>query len=74
MALPGPGFTVADVADVVGREVRIEVMDVSTQGEVPGGLSLGQWADYFHHPHKRKARHPRDWGGGEMWFALGQQG
>ena len=54
MALPGPGFTVRDVADIVGPGTPIDVMDVASQSETLG-WNLAMWADYFHGAKVRKA-------------------
>ena len=47
LAVPGPRFTVRDVAETVGLATPIDVIDVATQDELRG-WTLGAWADYFH--------------------------
>ena len=54
LALPGPGFTVRDVADLVGPATPLDVMDVASQQETLG-WNLAMWADYFHGKKERKA-------------------
>ncbi|KAH8829714.1 JmjC domain-containing histone demethylation protein 1 [Flagelloscypha sp. PMI_526] len=46
MRMPPKSFTVRDVADTVGLDHPVEVMDVATQSGSPG-WTLGKWADYF---------------------------
>ncbi|KAI9282676.1 hypothetical protein BY458DRAFT_496958 [Sporodiniella umbellata] len=58
---PGLGMTmptdlsVQQIADWVGRETEIEVMDVATQAEITG-WTLGRWADYFSQPVRDRIR------------------
>ncbi|KAI0086684.1 Clavaminate synthase-like protein [Irpex rosettiformis] len=40
------GFTVGDVAHSLGEETPVEVIDVSTQSNLPG-WNLGKWAEYY---------------------------
>ncbi|KAG6335225.1 hypothetical protein ID866_3870 [Astraeus odoratus] len=46
MKMPSPECTVTDVADIVGRETPVEVIDVASQSNAPG-WTLGKWADYY---------------------------
>ncbi|KAG9318283.1 Clavaminate synthase-like protein [Chiua virens] len=46
MKMPDANFTVSDVADVVGHETPVEVIDVATQSNCPG-WTLGRWAEYY---------------------------
>ncbi|EJF62505.1 Clavaminate synthase-like protein [Dichomitus squalens LYAD-421 SS1] len=53
MKMPSADFTVDDVADALGREHPVEVIDVATQSNVPH-WTLGKWADYWNtEPAKR---------------------
>lgn len=55
LMMPGPAFTVMDVADAVGHAAPVEVMDVATQMEL-SGWNLKSWAEYFHRaPDRRDA-------------------
>ncbi|KAJ6547217.1 JmjC domain-containing histone demethylation protein 1 [Mycena capillaripes] len=46
MKMPPTDFTVEDVAELVGEETPVEVIDVATQSASPG-WNLGKWADYI---------------------------
>ncbi|KAJ7070349.1 jumonji superfamily protein [Mycena belliarum] len=46
MKMPPNDFTVEDVAELVGEEVPVEVIDVASQSASPG-WNLGKWADYI---------------------------
>ncbi|KAF9496072.1 Clavaminate synthase-like protein [Pleurotus eryngii] len=46
MQMPASDFTVSDVADIVGEDHPVEVIDVSTQSTSPG-WTLRRWADYY---------------------------
>ncbi|KAL0947243.1 hypothetical protein HGRIS_013364 [Hohenbuehelia grisea] len=46
MKMPDPDFTVDDVAETVGEEVPVEVIDVASQSTSPG-WTLGKWAEYY---------------------------
>lgn len=54
IAVPGPRFTVRDVADAVGWDRPIDIIDVATQTEIHG-WTMSNWAYYFHNAGKRKA-------------------
>lgn len=42
--LPGESFSVKDVAELVGRDVMVDVIDVATQSSA--AWTLAKWADY----------------------------
>ncbi|KAJ6611783.1 hypothetical protein B0H10DRAFT_2165726 [Mycena sp. CBHHK59/15] len=46
MKMPPTDFTVDDVAELVGEESPVEVIDVASQSASPG-WTLGKWADYI---------------------------
>ncbi|KAJ7043348.1 jumonji superfamily protein [Mycena alexandri] len=46
MKMPPSDFSVEDVAELVGEETPVEVIDVATQSASPG-WNLGKWADYI---------------------------
>ncbi|RPA85491.1 Clavaminate synthase-like protein [Ascobolus immersus RN42] len=48
------GLTVEDVADLVGREHRMNVIDVQTQHQTQ--WPLGKWAEYYNSPDKDQIR------------------
>ncbi|KAF8078221.1 jumonji superfamily protein [Lyophyllum atratum] len=46
MKMPPIDFTVDDVAELVGEDTPVEVIDVASQSTSPG-WTLGKWNDYF---------------------------
>ncbi|TFY68072.1 hypothetical protein EVJ58_g1244 [Rhodofomes roseus] len=46
MKMPPKSFTVEDVAEVIGKDFPVEVIDVATQSNTPG-WTLGKWAEYY---------------------------
>lgn len=48
-------LTVTQIADLVGRDRPLEVIDVATQSEITG-WTLGRWADYFSNPVRDRIR------------------
>ncbi|KZT66856.1 Clavaminate synthase-like protein [Daedalea quercina L-15889] len=46
MKMPPKSFTVGEVAEVIGEDFPVEVIDVATQSNVPG-WTLGKWAEYY---------------------------
>ncbi|PPQ63192.1 hypothetical protein CVT24_005737 [Panaeolus cyanescens] len=46
MQMPPEGLTVEHVAEYIGEDVPLEVMDCATQSASPG-WNLGKWADYY---------------------------
>ncbi|PVG02717.1 hypothetical protein CPB86DRAFT_750518 [Serendipita vermifera] len=47
MKMPSKDMTVRDVANQVGPDTHVEVIDVLSQSTCPG-WTLGKWADYYH--------------------------
>ncbi|KAF8892678.1 hypothetical protein BD779DRAFT_1510319 [Infundibulicybe gibba] len=47
MKMPKSDFTVDDVAELVGADTPLDVIDVASQSASPG-WTLGKWVDYFH--------------------------
>ncbi|CAO3695769.1 unnamed protein product [Rhizopus stolonifer] len=54
MTMPSE-LSVQQVAELVGRDCAVEVMDVATQAEITG-WTLGRWADYFSNPVRDRIR------------------
>jgi hypothetical protein len=48
-------LTVRKVADLVGHNERVEVIDVPTQQEAPN-WTLSKWADYYEKPPGERGR------------------
>ncbi|KAI5834455.1 Clavaminate synthase-like protein [Schizophyllum commune Tattone D] len=49
MEMPPDDFTVDDIAQLVGDETPVEVMDVASQSGSPG-WTMAKWAEYFNKP------------------------
>ncbi|KAG2195813.1 hypothetical protein INT47_010023 [Mucor saturninus] len=47
MEMPPPDVTVHTIAELVGKDTLIDVIDVASQSEIHG-WTLSRWADYFH--------------------------
>ncbi|KII88859.1 hypothetical protein PLICRDRAFT_40504 [Plicaturopsis crispa FD-325 SS-3] len=46
MKMPPQDLTVDDIAEIVGEDTPLEVIDVASQSNAPG-WTLGKWAEYF---------------------------
>ncbi|OBZ75769.1 JmjC domain-containing histone demethylation protein 1 [Grifola frondosa] len=46
MKMPPTSLTVDDVAELVGENSPVELIDVATQSNIPG-WTLGKWAEYY---------------------------
>ncbi|KAF7732475.1 JmjC domain-containing histone demethylation protein 1 [Apophysomyces ossiformis] len=55
MQMPDSDITVYDIAQAVGEDRPVEVIDVATQAELPG-WTMGQWAAYYHSPDRDRIR------------------
>ncbi|KAI8875395.1 Clavaminate synthase-like protein [Backusella circina FSU 941] len=55
MEMPNSDITVHEIADIIGREHPLEVIDVASQSETTG-WTLGKWADYFHNKERDRIR------------------
>ncbi|KAF8610108.1 Clavaminate synthase-like protein [Ceratobasidium sp. AG-I] len=53
MRMPDKEFTVDKVAELVGPDTPLEVMDVASQSTSPG-WTLGSWADYYSTPESQR--------------------
>ncbi|KAJ2835727.1 JmjC domain-containing histone demethylation protein 1 [Coemansia erecta] len=53
MEMPESKITVAEIADIMGRETSVSVMDVLTQEEL-SDWTLGSWAQYFGSTDRRR--------------------
>ncbi|KAI0273867.1 jumonji protein [Gloeopeniophorella convolvens] len=49
MTMPSPSLTVTDIADMLGHESPLEVIDVATQSSL-AGWTLGKWSSYYSSP------------------------
>ncbi|GAA5981483.1 hypothetical protein JCM11641_004778 [Rhodosporidiobolus odoratus] len=55
MEMPHKGFTVREVAELVGPQTPLEVIDCASQSSL-NNWNLGQWADYYEDPEREKVR------------------
>ncbi|KAG8748693.1 JmjC domain-containing histone demethylation protein 1 [Ceratobasidium sp. 414] len=55
MRMPDNDFTVSKVAELVGVDTPVEVMDVASQSTAPG-WTLGSWAEYYNTPEAQREK------------------
>ncbi|KIM31038.1 hypothetical protein M408DRAFT_327932 [Serendipita vermifera MAFF 305830] len=55
MKMPAKETTVRDIANEIGPDTHVEVIDVLSQSNSPG-WTLGKWADYYHSPSHERDR------------------
>lgn len=55
MGMPPTSTTISNVAEQVGPETRVEVIDVASQSEL-SRWTLGEWARYYEDPKRDKVR------------------
>ncbi|KAF9510800.1 hypothetical protein BS47DRAFT_1299804 [Hydnum rufescens UP504] len=55
MKMPEPGFTVRDVAKIVGSKEKVDVLDVASQQE-DKGWTLESWVEYYYSPPERREK------------------
>ncbi|KAI9284588.1 hypothetical protein BC943DRAFT_56026 [Umbelopsis sp. AD052] len=55
MMMPDSNITVRDIANLVGLDTPVDVIDVATQAEQPG-WNMAKWADYFHSEDRDRIR------------------
>ncbi|KAJ2956101.1 hypothetical protein NQZ79_g7998 [Umbelopsis isabellina] len=55
MTMPSPDITVRDIADLIGGDQHVDVIDVATQAEQPG-WTMNRWAEYFHNQDRDRIR------------------
>ncbi|GAB5592786.1 JmjC domain-containing histone demethylation protein 1 [Umbelopsis nana] len=55
LTMPPSDITVRDIADLVGGDTPVDVIDVATQAEQPG-WTMKKWAEYFHSQERDRIR------------------
>ncbi|KAA1103207.1 JmjC domain-containing histone demethylation protein 1 [Puccinia graminis f. sp. tritici] len=55
MRMPSPELTISQIAELVGPETPVEVIDVASQAEL-SRWTLAQWASYYEHPARQRVR------------------
>lgn len=56
MAVPPPEMTIFDVANIVGPDTLVEVIDVASQSSVKTSWTIQEWAEYFATPQVKKQK------------------
>ena len=54
MTPPNLNFKVRDIANLVGPDIQVEVLEVANQSEK--SMTLGEWADYFEDDKAKEAK------------------
>lgn len=55
MVMPSSDISVHTIAELVGKDTVLDVIDVASQSEI-NGWSLSRWADYFHSSERDRIR------------------
>lgn len=56
MIVPPPEMTIFDVADVIGHDTPVEVIDVASQSSSKVSWTISEWAEYFDTPKEKKKK------------------
>ncbi|KAJ1017748.1 hypothetical protein NDA16_005067 [Ustilago loliicola] len=56
MVVPPSEMTIFDVADVVGHDTPVEVIDVASQSSSKTSWTISEWAEYFDTPKEKKKK------------------
>ncbi|SNX87116.1 probable JmjC domain-containing histone demethylation protein 1 [Melanopsichium pennsylvanicum] len=56
MVVPPPKMTIFDVADIIGHDTPVEVIDVASQSSVKSSWTISEWAEYFDTPKEKKKK------------------
>lgn len=55
MVVPPAEMTIGDIADLIGHDTPVEVIDVASQSSSKASWTISEWAEYFAMPkHKKK--------------------
>lgn len=55
MVVPPAEMTIGDIADLIGHDTPVEVIDVASQSSSKASWTISEWAEYFTMPkHKKK--------------------
>lgn len=55
MKMPAADITIHEIAELVGKDVPVDVIDVASQSEITG-WTLSRWADYYHSSERDRIR------------------
>lgn len=56
MVVPPPEMTIFDVADIIGHDTPVEVIDVASQSSSKASWTIAEWAEYFDTPKEKKKK------------------
>lgn len=56
MVVPPPDMTIFDVADIIGHDTPVEVIDVASQSSSKASWTIAEWAEYFDTPKEKKKK------------------
>lgn len=56
MVVPPPEMSIFDVADIIGHDTPVEVIDVASQSSSKASWTISEWAEYFNTPKEKKKK------------------
>ncbi|EST08769.1 Zinc finger, RING/FYVE/PHD-type [Kalmanozyma brasiliensis GHG001] len=56
MVVPPSEMTIFDVADIIGHDTPVEVIDVASQSSSKASWTISEWAEYFDTPKEKKKK------------------
>ena len=56
MVVPPPEMSIFDVADIIGHDTPVEVIDVASQSSSKASWTIREWAEYFDTPTEKKKK------------------
>ena len=56
MVVPPPDMTIYDIADIIGHDTPVEVIDVASQSSSKASWTISEWAEYFDTPKEKKKK------------------
>ncbi|SOV09990.1 JmjC domain-containing histone demethylation protein 1 [Ustilago sp. UG-2017a] len=56
MIVPPPEMSILDVADVIGHDTPVQVIDVASQSSSKTSWTISEWAEYFDTPKEKRKK------------------
>ncbi|TKY88850.1 hypothetical protein EX895_002091 [Sporisorium graminicola] len=56
MVVPPPDMSIFDVANIIGHDTPVEVIDVASQSSSKASWTIAEWAEYFDTPKEKKKK------------------
>lgn len=56
MVVPPPEMTISDIANIIGPDTPVEVIDVASQSSSKASWTISEWAEYFSTPREKKKK------------------